>query len=444
MKFQETEVLELKRELNDHFEKEVVSFLNTNGGKLIIGIDNEGIIYGIDNLDNIMKEIAERLTSRIAPNPQEYVRCIVEYYENKPIIILSISKGNELYYIKKYGLSQSGCFIRVGTTARSLTDDQIRERLIKTLDIPLKTIISEECYNQKLTFRQFKNYYQAKGYNLNDETFEYNYKLINKNGNYNILANLMADENDISIKFVRFNGIDKSELIEKAEYGFKCILTAMDRATDRLEVVNITKSTINVPRRVDKRLLDMKALREAFVNAIAHNDWVDGTPPAIYSFQDRIEIISTGGLPNDLTMDEFYRGISKPRNIDLMRILNDLDFVEQSGHGIPQIIKIYGDKVFEITQNFIRVVLPFDKEVLDTLDINITDKVPDKVPDKLNDIQVKILHEIFLNSHITINELVIKLSLSDKSIRNNMKVLKDLNIIKRVGSNKTGYWEVIK
>ena len=95
----------------------------------------------------------------------------------------------------------------------------------------------------------------------------------------------MADENDISIKVVRFAGKTKGELIEKSEYGFVCLLLAIDKVIARLDVINITRSLLDgSARRKDKRLLEPRCLREAFLNAIAHNDWSSKVSPIIYVF----------------------------------------------------------------------------------------------------------------------------------------------------------------
>ena len=146
----------------------------------------------------------------------------------------------------------------------------------------------------KLTFRELKIYYAEKNLHLNDDTFKENLNLLTSDGKYNMLAELLADKNRVSIKIARFKGKDKSELLEKSEYGYKCLLVAIDRMINRLEAENYTKSVIKGARRIDKRLVDMDSLREIFINAIAHNDWLQ-VEPAVYIFSDRIEIISHGG-----------------------------------------------------------------------------------------------------------------------------------------------------
>lgn len=90
-----------------------------------------------------------------------------------------------------------------------------------------------------------KNYYLAKGFHINEKTFDKNYHLRNREGKYNLLAGLLADDNDVSIKVVRFAGTNKSELVEKSEYGYICLLMAIDKVIARLDVINITKSVLD-------------------------------------------------------------------------------------------------------------------------------------------------------------------------------------------------------
>ena len=78
-------------------------------------------------------------------------------------------------------------------------------------------------------------------------------------------------------------------------------------------------------------------------------------------FDDRIEIISVGGLPEGLTLEEFYEGKSKPVNLELQQIMVQLDYIEQTGHGVPLIVSRYGKEVFDITENFITVTIPLNK-----------------------------------------------------------------------------------
>ena len=125
----------------------------------------------------------------------------------------------------------------------------------------------------------------------------------------------------------------------------------------RVEFDGKSTSRIEIPE------VPVNAIREIVVNAIVHNDW-SITEPQVSFFKDRIEILSHGGLPHTLSIDEFYRGISKPRNVRLMKIFSDLDIVDHTGHGVPIIIEKYGREAFDISDNHIIVTIPFNQEVV--------------------------------------------------------------------------------
>ncbi len=330
MVFQETEKTELKRVYNSTLPKEIVAFLNSFDGAIYIGVEDNGKVLGVDNLDEVQKNIADIITTQILPNPQEFVEVGTKYIEGKNVVVIKVAKGNALYYIKKYGRSAAGCFIRVGTSCRSMTEEQIETSYKKTLNLNdgLTNTISRW---RPITFTQLQIYYSGKGLHLNPATMGNNLELyLSGTNNYNRLAELLSDENRVSIQFARFHGVNKASFAETSEYGNQCIITAIERMINRLEAENYTKSTITSKQRIDKRLINMDCLKEAFYNAVAHNDW-SIVEPAVYMFDDRIEVISYGGLPTGETVEMFYKGISRPRNPALMRILKDLGYVERTG-----------------------------------------------------------------------------------------------------------------
>lgn len=127
MNFSGTHDIELKSTLNESVEKGIVAFLNTNRGTIYIGIENNGNIVGIrsDKLDETMRKISDIITDKILPNPQEFITTSAIMVNDKWIIRIEILKGKSLYYIKKYGRSATGCYIRIGTTVKSMTEKQI-------------------------------------------------------------------------------------------------------------------------------------------------------------------------------------------------------------------------------------------------------------------------------------------------------------------------------
>lgn len=198
MVFHETEKTELKRILNDSFTKEIVAFLNSMDGTIYIGVEDDGTIIGVNNLDEVLRNIADIVGNQILPNAQELIKIGTIYENGKHIIEVNVKKGNGLYYIKKYGRSSAGCFVRVGSSARSMTEEQIESRFTAKAMTNLK-IIDVEARNQKPTFRYLKMLFVNEGLSVNEDTFEENVRLKTLNNRYNIQADLLADENDYSI-----------------------------------------------------------------------------------------------------------------------------------------------------------------------------------------------------------------------------------------------------
>ena len=445
MLFQETERTELKRVFNDSLPKEIVAFLNSFDGTVYIGVEDDGTVVGVNNLDETQKKIADVITDQILPNPQELVEIGSKYVDGKNVVEVKVKKGNALYYIKKYGRSASGCFIRVGTSCRSMTEEQIESLFRKTSEQG-ENLITARSKWEPISFTQLKIYYAGKNLHLNDETMASNLELFVPGTNrYNRLAELLSDENRVSIQFARFHGFDKASFAETSEYGHQCLITAIERMVNRLEAENFTKSTITSKQRIDKRLIDADCLKEAFYNAIAHNDW-SVVEPSVYMFDDRIEIISHGGLPAGETVDMFYRGISKPRNPALMRVLRDLGYVERTGHGVPNIVAKYGQSAFEIAPSYINVVLPFDTDVMvsrkrdATANGTVNGTVNGIV--KLSDNESALLRELRNDGQITIQQLASTLNCSRRTVARILQKMRENGILERVGSDKTGYWRI--
>ena len=174
-------------------------------------------------------------------------------------------------------------------------------------------------------------------------------------GKYNYNAFLLADENNVSIKVVKYLGTDKMELVKNQEYGYRCLITATQRILDRLDAENTTYAKIEYFGRKEQEMIDSAALKEAVINAIVHNDYSYGNSPIIELYSDRIEITSAGGLPQQLSKEDFFGGVTAPRNKELIRVFKDVDLIENIGSGILRILKVYDKDSFIFLDNFLRV-----------------------------------------------------------------------------------------
>ena len=179
--------------------------------------------------------------------------------------------------------------------------------------------------------------------------------MLTEDGRYNYIAYLLADSNGVSIKVAKYAGKDKYDLIENEEYGYCSLIKATKSVLDRLNVENRTLTKITSKERIEKRLMDPLALKEAVINAIVHNDYSLEVPPVFEIYADRLEITSYGGLPMGLSEEDFFACRSMPRNRELMRVFKDLDLVEQLGSGMTRILSAYPKEIFSFTSHFMTV-----------------------------------------------------------------------------------------
>ena len=278
------------------------------------------------------------------------------------MIHIIVTRGTEKpYYLKKYGLSPTGAYIRVGTGTQRLTIEMIDRLYASRTRNSLRNISSPRA---NLGFNQLKIYYDEKGFTVNDSFLE-NLDLYTSTGELNYVAYLLADQNSVSIKVAKYAGKDKVELIENDEYGYCSLIKATHRVLDKLEVENRTFTKITgEAERLQKRMIDKRALREVLINAMVHNDYTHEVPPVVEIYSDRLSITSYGGLVTGLSKEECFAGRSMPRNRELMRGYRDLDFVEQLGSGMNRIFAAYTKDIFRISDNFLEVCFPFDEEYL--------------------------------------------------------------------------------
>ena len=422
----ENETLEFKKSIGELKEGviSICSMLNKTGyGTLYFGVKNDGTIIGqeigVMTLKNISQAIANFIKHQIIPT------ILVEFIEDTTIVKVEVKGDNKPY--SAYGRY----YIRSSDEDRDISPENLKQ-LMRRYDSD--SIVRIESNNQFLTFNQLKNLYMINGLTLNEDNFKHNLNLVTSDNKYNLMADILSDNNTYSIKVAKFSGVDKIDLIKRNEYGYKCLILAIQQVLDYVESLNETFVNMDGPVRKETKLFDFSCFREAWLNACLHNKWSRLTPPAVYMYSNRIEIISTGGLPIDYSEEDFYKGRSNPVNIELQKIMGQLNLIEQTGHGVPLIVSKYGKSVFEITDNFITVTIPYS--VVNDLKSKITNN-----DIKLTKSEQKVLNALKEDNSLTVSELCKILDIKQTAINVAIKGLKEKGIIKRVGSNKEGYWD---
>ena len=196
-----------------------------------------------------------------------------------------------------------GCYIRIGSSFKSLTPEEIKERFIKSLSNITTSIVDIPSRKSHLTFQILKNYLLSNNNHISDDTFLENYHLLTKDGHFNYLAEILADKNDIVINVATFASSDKTKYLRREEFGGKCLLLAMEQAKNYVNSINQTFVDVTTTPRKERKMFDTEAFEQAWINACVHNKWSESNHPGIYVYSDRLVIESFGGIPSVLTKE---------------------------------------------------------------------------------------------------------------------------------------------
>ena len=423
----ESETVEFKKstsEINDGVVS-LSAMLNKHGeGTVYFGIKNNGDIIGQKDLnENTLRDVSRKIVEGIKPQIIPHIS--LELIQDKKIIKV-FAKGNNVPY-SAFGKYYSRSFDE---------DKQLSPEMLKALinrEGEPDYIINKPATNQNLTFKMLKGLYLSNDKKINNDKFEENLGFKMSDNKYNFMAELLADENNISIKVVTFAGTDKSVMLKRTDYGGKCLLLSINNVLEYMESINETKVNVNGIKRKEEKYFDFSSFKEAWLNACVHTKWSEEIPPAVYIYDNRIEIVSNGGLPSALTREDFFAGVSKPINKKLLKIFSDLDYIDQTGHGIPLIVKNYGEEAFYISEHTIIVTIPLNKELL----VDIKEK------QALNKSEKEVLNLIKNNGNYRIVDFIKLTNHSESYVNKILSSLKRKKYIKRVGSNKNGYWSTM-
>ena len=342
----EGKTLEFKEKMpgSDGIAKTVTAFSNTAGGKIVIGVNADNEIIGIDcdNKTEYQDKISNIIHDTIHPAvlPEIYSYNI----NGKNILIIEVFPGTlKPYFIKSKGKAD-GVYIRIGATNKKADIEYIKE-----LERQRKNISYDEEITSGIEAGDFdvKNFMITLGEILEKKLTEndlLSLKLLKKINDKIKLTNaaliISGRAEHSRIKCARFKGNSVSVFIDRKELGGD-VFTQLDNAVKFLKFnLNLKGEIKNSLRRKDTFEIPIEALREAIINAIVHRDYaITGSDIKISVFDDTVEILSPGALPNAITVEEILRGRSEIRNKIIARIFKEADMIEQWGTGVRRIVE---------------------------------------------------------------------------------------------------------
>lgn len=364
----ESENVEYKSQMLEDLYKEVIAFANTEGGVIYIGIDDQGNLTGIDNVDETYTKLTNGIRDAIQPDVTMFVRYILQ--ENK-VIRIEVGEGSyKPYYLKAKGLKPTGVYVRQGASSVQASPDQIR-RMIKDSD---GDVFEEmRTMEQDLTFEEAEKAFERYGVEFSEDKYIALGLRNLHDDQYTNLALLLSDQCQHTTKVAVFGDTANLTFKDSKEFGGS-IFKQLDDTYSYLSLCNRTAAVFKGLERIEKSDYPEEALREALLNALVHRDYSFSGSIIINVNDAGMEFISIGGLLPGLSAEDIRSGISQPRNRKLAEIFHRLRLIESYGTGIRRIFSLYKDSPvqpkIQVTSNTFKLVLP---------NLNVAEPLPQAV-----------------------------------------------------------------
>lgn len=432
----ENENVEFKRSFVDDIKKTVIAFANTTGGKIYIGIEDNGNVRGVQDEDDVILKTSNIIRDSIKPDVTLFTNCYCETRNDKKVIVVSVQKGTSCpYYLASKGIRPEGVYVRQGAASVPASESSIIQMIKDTSGESYEELRS---INQELTFESLNNEFQEAGIPFGmaqRKTFGF----IKEDGLFSNLALLLSDQCIHTIKIAVFEGTNKS--VFKDRYEFQgSLFQQMHECYAFIDRYNRTSSNFNGLKRIDQREYPTSAIRETLMNSIVHRDYAFSGSTLISIFDDHMEFVTIGGLVKGISKEDMLLGVSILRNKNLANVFYRLKLIEAFGTGIPKIIDSYEECEYkpkiEVTQNAFKITL-YNK----LLNMNVALNKESSI-ENLPDNERRIVQLLNNQNAIKRSDVEKLLSISQPMAVNHLNALLRKNILVKVGNGKNTQYKM--
>jgi len=366
---------EFKQEYTADINKTVIAFANTNGGTVYIGITDDGGIVGVGDIDSTMLKVGNSIRDSIKPDVTLFVNYQQEIIDGKAVIKVIVQKGTSSpYYLASKGIRPEGVYVRQGASTVPATETAIL-RMIKDTDGEKYEDV--RSLNQDLTFAEAKREFTVRNVPFGVSQ-QKTLGLMNADSIYTNLALLLSDQCVHTVKLAVFEGTAKAVFKDRREFTGS-LLKQLNDVYEFIDRYNRIRSEFEGLHRIDKRDYPVEAVREALLNALVHRDYSFRDSTLISIFDDRIELVSIGGLVKGISFNDMMLGVSVARNRNLANVFYRLTLIEAYGIGMPKIIRSYEGFVvkpqIEVTDNAFKITLPNINETAAKATLNENERI---------------------------------------------------------------------
>jgi ATP-dependent DNA helicase RecG len=477
----------------DSLAAEMAAFANSEGGAIYIGVADDSSTPGLS-----MKDVG-RINQLISNASSQHIRSpLTVHTENVPmennrvVIILTVPKGIDKPYFDRHGV----IWLKTGADKRRINSKEELRRLFQSVDIFHADEVPTKAGIDKLDRIRFRDFLQdIYDMDLPERpdallALLQNMNLACNEGTLNLAGVLLFSERpewikpEFIIKAVSYPGnnvavtryLDHEDISGPLKKMFEDALAFIMRNIKKIQA----GQNVNFPGEPE---IPQIVFEELIVNALIHRDYFISAAIRIFIFDDRIEIISPGHLPNNLTIEKIRAGNSNIRNPILASFVSKkLMPYRGLGSGIRRVLEKWPEINFDDDRNGCTFkVIVFRPEIKDgpkqdgpepdgpkqdgpkqdgpepdgpkqdgpepdgpEPDGPKQDGPEPDGPENSNDIQIQILNYIRHNTDASYEDLIKVFRKGRSTIKRYIQKLKKAGVLQRVGATKTGHWKVLE
>ena len=428
--------------------KSVSAFANGLGGSLFFGVDDDGILKGLDNVQYVCETISSKIRDYMDPLPD--VEMIPHRIDNLDILQLKINTGSytPYYYV---GDGQRIAFVRVGEESLPATAEQMLRLVLKGSNKTYDSLHTD--YNaEDYTFTILANTFKTRTSQEWNKKYLLSFGLVTNTGTLTHAGALFADDCPLwqsRLYCTRWDGKTKGDAINDAEFTGNVLMLL--REAMNFVKSNTKKGWEKLPNgRKNKPEYAERAVLEAMVNHFIHRDYtVMGGEVHLDIYDDRLAVTSPGGMYNGMLIQDLDIAdvSSERRNPILANVMAQLDYMEKRGSGLTRIcnetqaLDGYKDElkpVFKSTPTQFQTIIFASSD-----NQNVGDFVGDMSETKLTERQQKMLNLIKESPTISAKQMSETLSVTTRTIERDLSMMKKAGVLKREGKDNNGVWIII-
>lgn len=429
--------------------KSISAFANGLGGSLFLGVDNDGVVKGLDDIQHVCETISSKIRDYMDPLPE--VEMIPHRINKLEVLQLKVHSGNytPYYYV---GDGQRVAFVRVGDESMPATAEQMVRLVLKGSNKTFDSLHTDYKVEDN-SFSILANSFKQRTAQEWNKKFLLSFGLVTSEGNLTNAGALFADDCPLwqsRLYCTRWYGLEKGDAINDAEFTGNVLMLLR-------EAMNFVKSNTmrgweKLPDgRKNKPEYAERAVLETMVNHFIHRDYtVMGSEVHLDIYNNRLSVTSPGGMYNGMLIQnlDIKDVSSERRNPILANVMAQLDYMEKRGSGLTRICnetKALDGYKDELKPVFKSTPTQFQTIIFASSDTpNVGDYDGDMSKTKLTERQQKILDLIKDSPTITGKQMSETLSVTQRTIERDLSALQKKDIVKHEGKDNDGTWIILK